>query len=73
MGMGFPPPSQYRHEARLLLRDLTSGLVVYETSATHEGPWSDSDNILRALLAAALKDFPNPPPGVRRVKVEIPR
>jgi hypothetical protein len=73
MGMGFPPPSQYRHEARLLLRDLTSGLVVYETSATHEGQWSDSDNILRALLAAALKDFPSPPPGVRRVKVEIPR
>jgi Domain of unknown function (DUF4136) len=75
MGMGFPPPpaSQYHHEARLVLRDLTNGLVVYETSATHEGPWSDSDNILRALLAAALKDFPNPPPGPRRVKVEIPR
>jgi len=32
--------------------------VVYETSATHEGPWNDSDNILRALFAAALKDFP---------------
>jgi len=73
MGMGFPPPTQYRHEATLLMRELASGQVVYETSATHEGPWSDSDNILRALFAAALKDFPNPPPGTRRVKVEIPR
>jgi hypothetical protein len=73
MGMGFPPATQYRHEARLLLRELASGQVVYETSATHEGPWSDRDNLLRALFAAALKDFPNPPPGTRRVKVEIPR
>lgn len=73
MGMGFPPSTRYRHEASLLLRELSSGQVVYETSATHEGPWNDSDNILRALFAAALKDFPNPPAGTRRVKVEIPR
>lgn len=73
MGMRFPPPSQYRHEATLLLRDLGSNQVVYETSAQHEGPWNDRYNILRAVLAAALKDFPNPPAGSRRVKVEIPR
>ncbi|MDP3701406.1 MAG: DUF4136 domain-containing protein [Hylemonella sp.] len=73
MGMRFPPPSQYRHEATLLLRDLASNQVVYETSARHEGPWNDRYNILRALLAAALKDFPEPPAGARRVKVEIPR
>lgn len=73
MGMGMPPPTQYRHEAGLLLRELASGQVVYETSAIHDGPWNDSDNILRALLAAALKDFPNPPAGTRQVKVEIPR
>lgn len=73
MGMRFPPPSQYRHEATLLLRDLGSNQVVYETSAQHEGPWNDRYNILRAVLAAALKDFPHPPAGSRRVKVEIPR
>jgi hypothetical protein len=71
--MRFPPPTYYRHEASLLLRDLRTGEVVYETSATHEGPWSDRDNVLRALLTAALKDFPNPPAGTHRVKVEIPR
>lgn len=73
MGMRFPPPSQYRHEATLLLRDLQTNQVVYETSALHEGPWNDRYNILRAVLAAALKDFPDPPAGARRVKVEIPR
>ncbi len=72
-GMRFPPSSQYRHEATLLLRDLGSNQVVYETSAQHEGPWNDRYNILRAVLAAALKDFPQPPAGSRRVKVEIPR
>ena len=73
MGMRFPPPSQYRHEVVLLIRDLQSNQVVYETRATHEGPWNDRYNILRATLAAALKDFPTPPAGPRRVKVEIPR
>jgi len=73
MGMRFPPPSQYRHEVTLLLRELASNQVVYETSAMHEGPWNDRYNILRAVLAAALKDFPDPPAGSRRVKVEIPR
>jgi len=73
MGMRFPPSTHYRHEVTLQLRDLHSNQVVYETSATHEGPWSDRYNILRAVLAAALKDFPHPPAGTRRVKVEIPR
>ena len=73
MGMRMPPSTQYRHEVTLLLRDLHSNQVVYETRATHEGPWSDRYNILRAMLAAALKDFPHPPAGSRRVKVEIPR
>jgi hypothetical protein len=57
----------------LLLRDLQTSQVVYETSASHEGPWNDRYNILRALLAAALKGFPHPPAGTHRVKVEIPR
>mgnify|MGYP001796370640 CR=1 FL=1 len=73
MGSGFSRSTQYRHDVTLLLRDLRTGQLVYETSATHTGPWNDRYNILRALLAAALKDFPNPPAGPRSVKVEIPR
>jgi len=73
LGMGFPPPTWYRHEVSLLLRDLGSNQVVYETRAFHDGPWSDSDRILPALFEAALKDFPKPPAGVRRINIEIPR
>lgn len=73
LGTSYPPTSQYRHEVTLLLRDLQNNQIVYETRATHEGPWNDRYNILRATLAAALKDFPKPPAGPRRVKVEIPR
>jgi Domain of unknown function (DUF4136) len=76
MGPGYPLGMhyyyEYNYEVSLLLRDLRTGQLVYETGATHAGPWSDRDNILRALLAAALKDFPNPPAGPRSVKVEIP-
>jgi hypothetical protein len=73
MGMRYPPSLQYRHEVALLLRDLSTQKVVYETRAIHEGPWSDRYNILRATLAAALKDFPQAPTGMRRVQVEVPR
>jgi hypothetical protein len=73
MGMRFPPSTSYRHEVSLLLRDLRNGQVVYETRAVHFGPWSDTLNILPALFEAALKDFPNPPPGLRKIDVEIPR
>ena len=31
--------------------------------STRDGPWSDTRNILPALLEAALRDFPNPPAG----------
>lgn len=73
MGMRFPPPTHYRFEASLLLRDLSSGAVVFESRATHDGPWSDTHNILPAIFDAALQDFPHPPSGPRQIKIEIPR
>jgi hypothetical protein len=74
IGMGWssqPPSMRYQYAATLLIRNLSNTQIVYETRATHEGPWADRDNILPALLAAALKDFPQPHAG--RVKIEIPR
>jgi len=47
--------------------------VVFETRATHDGPWADSAQILPAMLQAALQGFPAPPAGMRRVNMEIPR
>lgn len=73
MGMRFPPPTQYRREVSLIMRDLKSGQVVYETRATHDGPWSDSAQIFTTLFQAAMANFPNPPAGPRRVNIEIPR
>lgn len=73
LGMRFPPTTSYRHEISLILRDLRNSQVVYETRAVHDGPWSDTRNILPALLDAALRDFPNPPAGPRTINIEIPR
>lgn len=73
MGMRFPPPTHYRREVSLILRDLKSGQVVYETRASHDGPWSDSTTIFATLFKAALANFPTPPAGPQRVNIEIPR
>ena len=71
--MNPPPVTDYRREVSLVLRDLRSGLVVYETHASHAGAWRDSEPIFAALFKAALANFPNPPAGVQRVNIEIPR
>ena len=73
MDMRMPPPPQYRREVSLILRDLRSGQVVYETRAAHDGPWSDSTTIFATLFKAALAHFPTPPAGVQQVNIEIPR
>jgi hypothetical protein len=73
MGMRFPPPTQYRREVSLIMRDLKSGQVVYETRAAHDGVWSDSVPVFATLFQAAMANFPNPPAGLRRVNIEIPR
>lgn len=73
MGMRFPPPTHYRREVSLILRDLRSGQVVYETRASHDGPWSDSTVIFGTLFKAALANFPHPPASPQRVRIEIAR
>jgi Domain of unknown function (DUF4136) len=73
VGMRFPPPTHYRREVSLIMRDLQSGQVVYETRASHSGPWSDSAPIFGTLFQAAMANFPNPPSGLRRVNIELPR
>jgi hypothetical protein len=73
MGMRLPPSTYYRREVSVIMRDLKSGQVVYETRASHEGPWSDNVQIFATLFQAALSQFPNPPAGPRRVNIEIPR
>ena len=77
IGMAFPmmrqEPPLYMREVQLILRDSRSHEVVYETRARHSGPWSDARALMPAMLDAALSSFPNPPQGLRRVNVQIPR
>jgi hypothetical protein len=72
-GMSMAPPTSYRREVSVVMRDLRTGLVVFETRASNEAPWTDTDNVLRPMFEAALQDFPKPPPGVRHINIEIPR
>lgn len=71
-GLNFPPTRAYTREVSLLMRDLRSGQVVYETRAVSDTPWHDTDRLLAAMFEAALKNFPEPPAGIRRVNIEIP-
>lgn len=73
-----PPPIRmespwYKRQVTLIIRDLASGAVAYETHAVHDGRWADGDAVLPAMFEAALKDFPHPPSGARRVDMQIPR
>lgn len=65
------PAPAYAREASLVMRDLQSGQVLYETRARHDGPWHDTDALIEALFSAALHDFPAPPAGWRQVRVPL--
>ena len=63
----------YRREVSLLMRRLSDGALVFESNARSVGPWADDEAVLPAMFEAALRDFPNPPQGMRQVLIEIPR
>ena len=73
ISMQMPPTATYRREVSLLMRDLSTGQIVYETRAAHEGPWNDATAIFTALFQAALSQFPTPPTGPRRVTIDLAR
>lgn len=72
-GFGLGEQPYYWRQVSLLMRDLSTAQVVYETHAAHDGRWTDDKAILGAMFEAALQGFPNPPAGPRRVNIEIPR
>ncbi|MDF1484528.1 DUF4136 domain-containing protein [Ramlibacter sp. H39-3-26] len=73
-GMGwFPPTVLYQHEIGLVMRDTASNQIVYETHAVNDDLWNDDPAALAAMFDAALRDFPQPPQGPRRINIEIPR
>ena len=79
MGVGFGSgmyPSRFeqlwfRREVNVILRDLGTQQVVYETRAVNDGPWSDARVVFPLMFEAAMQGFPNPPPGPRRVDIHV--
>ena len=65
-------PPYFQREVSLVVRDLSSARVVFESQALNDGPWSDDAAVLGALFEAALQGFPHPPAGLRNVNVVVP-
>jgi len=77
IGFGFGGPMwdptipAYLSEVSILMRDLKTGQIVYDTRARHDGVWHDTENILAALFVAALEGYPAPGQPARRVDVPL--
>lgn len=77
LGLGFGGPwggmesPWYHREVAVVVRELPSNRVVFESHASHEGPWLDNNTVFPAMFQAAMQGFPNPPPGLRRVDVQV--
>lgn len=69
--LGDPSVPTYASEVSLLMRDLQTGQIVYDTRARHHGPWHDTDAVLAALFVAALEGYPQPAASERRVGVPL--
>lgn len=75
LGFGGPWPRTdsfwFHREVSVIVRDLASNRVVYETHASNDGPLMDSQAVIPAMFDAAMQGFPNPPPGPRRVDIQL--
>lgn len=74
-GFGGPFPRMerpwYQREVGVIVRELPSNRVVYETHAGNVGPWGDNPSVLPAMFDAALQGFPNAPAGMRQVNIQV--
>jgi hypothetical protein len=79
LGFGFMGPFPrmespwFQRDVAVIMRELPSNRVVYETRAMNAGPWMDSAAVFPAMFEAAMHGFPTPPPGPRLVNVQIGR
>ena len=70
--MAFMEPSTFVREVHVVMRDLSSQKVVFESRAVNESLWLGDEAMLSAMFDAALKGFPQPPQGVRNVRIPVP-
>ena len=76
-GLSFPiggySNTYYRRELTLLVRDLSTSQVVFETRAVNDGVQNETLAVLSSMMDAALQGFPQPPAGPRRISVPVPQ
>ena len=65
------PPLEYYRAVSLVMRDIKTQQIVYETSAQRQDVWTDDPAIFGILFDAALTGFPKPPQGSRNVRTVI--
>lgn len=63
----------YEREVTVIIRELPSSKVVFESHAANDGPWLDNTSVFLAMFEAALAGFPNPPAGPRQVNIQVGR
>lgn len=70
--LAYSQPLRFDREVALLIRDRSSGQMLYETRATNEGGYSGDPSLQSAMFEAALTDFPRQGINPRRVTVALP-
>ena len=63
----------FLREVSVIVRELPSNQVVFESHASNDGPGIDNRSVLPAMFEAALQGFPNPPSGPRKVETAVGR
>jgi hypothetical protein len=77
VGIGFGRPfgrmesPWFQRQVSVIVRELQTNKVVFESHASNDGPWLDNRSVLPIMFEAALQGFPNPPPGPRRVDIHV--
>ena len=62
------PPLEYYRAVSVVMRDIKTQQIVYETSAHRQDVWTSDPAIFGVLFDAALTGFPKPPSGTRTVR-----
>lgn len=70
--LAYSEPLRFDREVAVLIRDRSSGRVLYETRATNEGSYRGDPTLQSAMFEAALTDFPRQGLNPRRVTVALP-
>jgi hypothetical protein len=77
MNHGFGSPLRridqpwFEREVAVVIREIPSNRVVYETHAANDGPLGDNTAVFPAMFQAAMQGFPVAPQGPRRVDIQV--